>query len=321
MANILHRLANTLIFRRDYVEAERLARESVPLHRELHGNRHPETGYGLRILGWCLLKQHKYDEAETCLREALAIFAEQYEHINQGWVGAIEDLVLVLEAKSDKTGLEALRAEVAARARQTLERRPDDTGPLLYAATALVRVGDVDGAADICSHVVSVTPGKLTLPRDSINEIAWLLATHPNPNRRNAELAVELAQQAVESVPRAGFLWNTLGIAHYRAGEWKAAVEMLEKSMELRDGGASSDFFFLAMAHWQLGEKDEAQRWYGQAVEWMDKNKPDNEELRRFRAEAVELLGIAEPKSAEPQPAENKAPKTGNPAPASPPKP
>ena len=48
------------------------------------------------------------------------------------------------------------------------------------------------------------------------------------------------------------------------------------------------------MAHWQLGEKDEARQWYDQAVEWMEQKQPDNDELRRFRAEAAELLGISE---------------------------
>ena len=47
------------------------------------------------------------------------------------------------------------------------------------------------------------------------------------------------------------------------------------------------------MAHWQLGEKEAARKWYDQAVAWMDKNQPNNEELRRFRAEAAELLGVA----------------------------
>jgi hypothetical protein len=81
-----------------------------------------------------------------------------------------------------------------------------------------------------------------------------------------------------------------------RAGEWKAAVGTLKKSMELRKGGNSEDFFFLAMAHWQLGEKDQARRWYDRAVQWMDKNDPKNDDLRRFRKEAAELLS-AETKS------------------------
>jgi hypothetical protein len=46
------------------------------------------------------------------------------------------------------------------------------------------------------------------------------------------------------------------------------------------------------MAHWQLDQEEEARKWYDEAVAWMDKNRPQNEELRRFRAEAAELLGI-----------------------------
>jgi hypothetical protein len=67
--------------------------------------------------------------------------------------------------------------------------------------------------------------------------------------------------------------------------------------MELRHGGDACDFFFLAMAHWQLGQKEEARNWFDKAVEWMDMNHSKNEELRRFRTEAAELLGISEPQS------------------------
>ena len=94
--------------------------------------------------------------------------------------------------------------------------------------------------------------------------------------------------------PNDGMNWNTLGVAQYRAGQFKETVATLTKSMELRSGGDAYDWFFLAMAHWQLKNQDEARKWYDKAVEWMEKNKPDDEELLRFRAEAAELLGIAE---------------------------
>lgn len=85
--------------------------------------------------------------------------------------------------------------------------------------------------------------------------------------------------------------WNTLGAARYRARDWNAAIEALKKSMELRQGGNSFDWFFLAMAHWQRGDKEQARNWYDQAVQWMEKHRPQDEELRRLRAEAAELLG------------------------------
>jgi WD40 repeat protein len=129
------------------------------------------------------------------------------------------------------------------------------------------------------------------------NNLVWPLATSPDPRLRDPSRAVELAKQAVELAPQEGGHWNTLGIAQYRAGDWKAAITALEKSMELLSGQQESfNTFFLAMAHWQLGDKDEARRWYDQAVEWTDKHQPKNEDLRRFRAEAAELMGLNEKK-------------------------
>jgi hypothetical protein len=44
------------------------------------------------------------------------------------------------------------------------------------------------------------------------------------------------------------------------------------------------------MAHWRLGNKDKARRWYDSAVQWMDKNQPRDDEFIRVRTEAAELL-------------------------------
>ena len=68
----------------------------------------------------------------------------------------------------------------------------------------------------------------------------------------------------------------------------------LKKGLPLRSGGESSDWFFLAMAHWQLGERVEACDSYDEAVQWMDKNRPHDEDLCRLRVEAAALLGIPE---------------------------
>ena len=122
------------------------------------------------------------------------------------------------------------------------------------------------------------------------------LATCPEPKVRDPRRAVEAAKKAVQLAPAEGAYWNTLGAAHYRAGDGKAAIQALKKAMDLRKGGDCFDWFFLAMAYWRLGEKDQAHQWYSRAVRWMDKNQPKNEELRRFRSEAANLFG-AEKKS------------------------
>src|SRR5262249_5457046 len=128
----------------------------------------------------------------------------------------------------------------------------------------------------------------------TMNSLARFLATSSDPEVRNASRAVEVAKEAVELAPKEGHYWNTLGVAHYRGGDGKAPGAAPGKAMEPRQGGDSFDWFFLAMSHWQLGDKEEARTWYDRAVEWMDKNQPENEELRRFRAEAAEWLKAKE---------------------------
>ena len=121
--------------------------------------------------------------------------------------------------------------------------------------------------------------------------MAWFLATCPVPRLRDPARAVELARRAVEKAPGERSFRNTLGVALSRSGDWRAAIEALEKSMQLGHGGDPFDWFFLAMAHWQLGDRDQAGTWYDRAVEWMDKNRSSDHELKHFRAEAATLLG------------------------------
>src|SRR5262249_18986715 len=128
----------------------------------------------------------------------------------------------------------------------------------------------------------------------ALSSRARALAT--DPEKRDPGRAVALAREAVGLAPKNGGAWNTLGTAHYRAGNWQESLAALRKAMELRKGGDSFDWFFLAMAHWRLGEEGKARAWYDRAVRWMDRNQPTNEELRRFRAEAAGLLGVKDRK-------------------------
>jgi serine/threonine protein kinase/Flp pilus assembly protein TadD len=162
-------------------------------------------------------------------------------------------------------------------------------------AELLTRKGLAEEAAGEYEQAISQGLKAVKLdPKNAVshNNMAWHLATCPNAKFRDPRRAVELAKKAVELAPDKGMYCNTLGAAHYRASDWQAAVNTLNKSMELRNGGDSYDWFFLAMAHWQLSNKDEARKLYDQAVQWMDENDAKNEELHRFRAEAAELLEI-----------------------------
>ena len=122
------------------------------------------------------------------------------------------------------------------------------------------------------------------------NDLAWFLATIPEPRLRDAVRAVRLAKKAVAARPEYAIYRNTLGVAYYRNGDDKAAIAELETSMRMQAGGNSFDWFFLAMARWRLGDRDKARTWFDRAVQWMDRHKPHDDELCRFRAEAEAML-------------------------------
>jgi tetratricopeptide (TPR) repeat protein len=122
------------------------------------------------------------------------------------------------------------------------------------------------------------------------NNLAWALATVPEPGLRDTAEAVRLGQKAAVLAPKFRNLRNTLGVAHYYHGDDKEAIAQLEESMRLHKGGDGYDWVFLAMAHWRLGHRDEARSWFDRAVKWMDKHQPQSDEMRRFRAEAETML-------------------------------
>jgi tetratricopeptide (TPR) repeat protein len=125
-----------------------------------------------------------------------------------------------------------------------------------------------------------------------LNQKARSLGTRPDTHARNARQAVALAKEAVDLAPKNAALWYTLGAVHCRAGNWREAIMALEKRLELSHLCDSPGLFFLAMAHWHLGNWEEARKSYDQAVKWMEKNHSQNEVLRRLRAETAELLDV-----------------------------
>jgi tetratricopeptide (TPR) repeat protein len=159
-------------------------------------------------------------------------------------------------------------------------------------ARTFSKTGRPEAAKDTYEKLLRLRPKN----HIALNKISWFLATAPDPKARDGKRAVELAKEAVEFDPKDGNYWSTLGVAQYRVGEWKNGIDALTKSDELRKGEMFSfNAFFLAMAHWQLGEKEEARKSYDQAVAWMEKNQPEDDELRRFREEAATLLNVENP--------------------------
>jgi serine/threonine-protein kinase len=125
----------------------------------------------------------------------------------------------------------------------------------------------------------------------ALNNLADYFICCVDPKRRDPRQAVELAKKAVYFEPYTANYWDTLGEAHFCDGDWTAAINAIQKSMKLSEGGENSGCFILAMAHWRLGHKEEARSWYARAVAWMKAHNLSPTDPRW--AAAAKLLGVA----------------------------
>jgi serine/threonine protein kinase/tetratricopeptide (TPR) repeat protein len=231
-------------------------------------------------LGVALARQNRTNEAIASHRRAIEVDPKcSHAHNNLG-------LVFFMKGQLQ---------EAIACFRKALEFDPKKASHHSNLGWALYQQKKFEEAIVACRKALELDPkharahGDLAL---ALNDLAWGLASNPDTRPHDPGKAVGLAGEAVRLAPKAGPFWNTLGVAHYRASRWKEAIVSLDKSVELRQGGDAFDWFFLAMAHWQMGRKADARRWYEKAVQWVDKNAKDDEELRRFRSEAEGLLEI-----------------------------
>ncbi len=142
---------------------------------------------------------------------------------------------------------------------------------------------------------LSLSAAERRFASEGYNQIAWLLATCPDEGLRDGKAAVTLARRALEFAPDDGDIWNTLGVAYFRAGDMEQSRSALYRSMELRNEGTSHDWFFLAMIHGREGRKERAREWYEKAAQWSKQPVLNPEELYRFQCEAAEELGLPHP--------------------------
>jgi tetratricopeptide (TPR) repeat protein len=121
--------------------------------------------------------------------------------------------------------------------------------------------------------------------------LALLLCDCQATELRDPMEAVAVAQQAVVCAPEQRAFWNTLGLAHYRGGEYSLAQSALRKSMEFSGGGDPNDWLILAMLAWKKGERNDARRWYNQSARWLQSH-PLTDELYHLRKDASEMMNI-----------------------------
>ncbi len=125
---------------------------------------------------------------------------------------------------------------------------------------------------------------------DCANDLAWLLVNTPELALRDPDHALSLALKTTERYPTCNIYWNTLAACYYRKGDYKAANAALDRSVTLGDGGAAFDYILLTMIQAQLGNQEQAYRWFAETMHLMEQNRSEHPELRRLCDEAGSLL-------------------------------
>jgi WD40 repeat protein len=130
---------------------------------------------------------------------------------------------------------------------------------------------------------------------EALNDASWNIVVRRDGTEAQKQWALRLAEVACRISPDEGTMLNTLGVAQYRADHYREALATLTRSDRLNakanGGSVPGDVAFLALAHWQLGEKDEARALLHRLREQMKKPRwALDSESQAFQYEAEEVI-------------------------------
>jgi tetratricopeptide (TPR) repeat protein len=249
-----------------------------------------------------LVSLGKGEESLTSYRDALALsreLAEEFPSIPDNHVNVVigwNNLGSALKALGRLAEAETCLSQGLVAARTLNAKHPyrDTLGSCLLQWGDFLRLTGKLPEARRAFEEVLTCEASVRYVAEARNQLGWLAVATPGTAKVEISRALQLAGQATELMPNEPRYWSILGVAHYRAGAWGSAIKALMKPIELHSPGEDFDGFIMSMAYWQMGEKNEARKWFSEAVGWMAKNKSHDEDVWRLRAEAEALLGIAD---------------------------
>ena len=117
-------------------------------------------------------------------------------------------------------------------------------------AHSLLREGELERARADLARAVELEPSE----PNGLNELAWLLATHPEPSIRNGAAAVRLALEGCERTRfEDEIILDTLAAAYAEAGDYARAVEFQKRAIALAPEAAVEEEK-LRLALYERGE-------------------------------------------------------------------
>jgi serine/threonine protein kinase/tetratricopeptide (TPR) repeat protein len=294
----MNNLANVFWYMKRFEEARKLYEETLSRQKRVQGRDNIDTLRTMSNLAAMLSDKGDVDEARKRYEETLDILENTRDRDHPLTLTVKKNLADLLSHQGDRKQARKLLEEVLQSRKSVLGEKHLATLETMY---DLAKLSAEDGHFEESRRRYEETlrlqknflrPGHPDTLQ-TMNGLAWMLATAGDVKVRDPKRALELAKELVDATPKEASRWNTLGVASYRADDFKGAIAALEKAEELAPGKSLGyNAVFLAMAHWKLGEKDKSRQWYDRAVSWAETNKPTDPEFIQFRAEAARLLGV-----------------------------
>jgi tetratricopeptide (TPR) repeat protein len=188
----------------------------------------PETKSAHNLLAICLLESARNDEASAAARDGLALFPFDGElHYLLGSAAAAKDDFVTA---TDQFSYVLLFYKNSAAA----------VSKLGQALAALI------SGPDAPQRVREAALSAPDLP-ETLDHLAWLLATHPDPLLRDGELATRLAQRACDLTHRKeAVLLGTLAAAYGESGRFDTAIATANEALALARSSNDADTVVIA---------------------------------------------------------------------------
>ena len=188
---------------------------------------------------------------------------------------------------------------------KAIELKPDNAFGWHSQALLSLSMDDSDGYRKRCASMLKHF-GQIE-KADTAFWVAWTCVLADDAVEDLSQV-VQLAEQLVLNEEKKDLYLSTLGKILYRAGSFDEAVQQLSKLTEAWEQrgemptliSPTYTWFFLAMAHHQLGHLEEAKKWLDKAVKRAEQEIADDAAWNRkltlqlFRTEAESLLGLSE---------------------------
>jgi tetratricopeptide (TPR) repeat protein/CHAT domain-containing protein len=225
-----------------YAEAVAAARQALGIHKQVLGERHPETAQSLNNLAFLLNEQGDYAGARPLYEQALGIRKQVLGERHPGTARILNNLATLRKEQGDYAGARPLYEQALDIQKQALgERHPETATSMNNLATLLDSQGDFVGARPLYEQALDIRkqvlgerhPGTAA----SLNNLAFLLYSQGDyaGARPLYEQALAICKQVLgKRHPNTATSLNNLGLLLQAQGDYAGARPLLEQALDIR---------------------------------------------------------------------------------------